>query len=158
MLSFRDFSNCDININNSFKLSLLLESSSNRGPSSWWPLKAIPWRPQYSIARSIEVMYCLFQLTAAADVYVIDWSVRVVGFLKHNKKLFIFPIKSLRYFNTEWFCKSSPVSFELQYGWVMKILALDPWYADVRNKTHAGQNNPSVGIEYDENLKLSNHS
>ena len=34
----------------------------------------------------------------------------------------------------------------------MKILALDPWYADVRNKTHAGQNNPSVDIEYDENL------
>ena len=36
-------------------------------------------------------MYCLFRLTTAADVYVIDWSMCVVGFLKHDKKLFISP-------------------------------------------------------------------
>ena len=37
----------------------------------------------------------------------------------------------------------------------MRILALDPWCADVGNKTHARQNNPSVDFEYDKNLKLS---
>ena len=40
----------------------------------------------------------------------------------------------------------------------MRILALDPWYADVGNKTHARQNNPSVDFEYNKNLKSSNHS
>ena len=40
----------------------------------------------------------------------------------------------------------------------MRILALDRWCADVGNKTHARQNNPSVDFEYDKNLKLSNHS
>ena len=37
----------------------------------------------------------------------------------------------------------------------MRILALDPWCADVGNKTHARQNNPPVDFEYDKNLKLS---
>ena len=40
----------------------------------------------------------------------------------------------------------------------MRILALDLWCADVGNKTHARQNNPSVDFEYNKNLKLSNHS
>ena len=153
---FRVLSNSDINIINSLKLPLLLEASSNKGPSSRWPLKAIPWRPQYSIARNIEAMYCLFRLTTAADVY--DWSMRVVGFLKHDKKLFIFSMESLWYSSTEWFFKSSLVSFQLWYGWVMRVLALDPWCADIGNKTHARQNNPSVDFEYDKNLRLSNNS
>ena len=126
MRSFRVLSNSDINIINSLKLPLLLEASSSKGPSSRWPLKAIPWRPQYSIARSIQAMYCLFRLTTAADVCVIDWSMRVVRFLKHDKKLFIFSMEYLWYSSTEWFFKSSLVSFQLQYGWVMRILALDP--------------------------------
>ena len=29
------------------------------------------------------------------------------------------------------------MSFQLWYGWAMRILALDPWYLDVGNKTHA---------------------
>ena len=40
----------------------------------------------------------------------------------------------------------------------MRILALDPWCADIGNKTHARQNNPSVDFEYNKNLKLSNNS
>ena len=40
----------------------------------------------------------------------------------------------------------------------MRILALDPWCADVGNKTHARQNNPPVDFEYDKNMKLSNNS
>ena len=39
----------------------------------------------------------------------------------------------------------------------MRILALDPWCADVGNKTHTRQNNPPVDFEYDKNLKLSNN-
>ena len=151
MRSFRVLSNSDINIINSLKLPLLLEASSNKGPSSRWPLKAISWRPQYSIARSIEAMYYLFRLTTAADVCVIDWSMPVVGFLKHDKKLFIFSKECLWYSRTEWFFKSSLASFQLRYGWIMRILALDPWCADVGNKTHAIQNNPSVDFEYDKN-------
>ena len=95
MRFFRVLSNSDINIINSLKSPRLLEASSNKGPLSWCPLKAIPWRPQYSIARSIETMYCLFRLTTAADACVIDWSMHVVGFLKHYKKLFIFSMESL---------------------------------------------------------------
>ena len=158
MRSLRVLPNSDINIINSLKLPLLLEASSSKGPSSRWPLKAIPWRPQYSIARSIEAMYCLFRLTTAADVCVINYSMRVVGFLKHDKKLFIFSMESLWYSTIEWFFKSSLVSFQLRYGCVMRILALDPWCADVGNKTHARQNNPSVDFEYDKSLKLSNNS
>ena len=37
----------------------------------------------------------------------------------------------------------------------MRISALDPWCADIGNKTHARQNNPPVDFEYDKNLKLS---
>ena len=40
----------------------------------------------------------------------------------------------------------------------MRILALDPWCADVGNKTHARQNNPPFDFEYDKNLKLSSNS
>ena len=40
----------------------------------------------------------------------------------------------------------------------MRILALDPWCADVGNKMHARQNNPSVDFEYEKKLKLSNNS
>ena len=40
----------------------------------------------------------------------------------------------------------------------MRILTLDSWCADTENKTHARQNNSSVGFEYDKNLKLSNNS
>ena len=50
------------------------------------------------------------------------------------------------------------MSFPLRYGWVIRILALDPWCADVENKTHARQNNPSVDFEYDKSMKLSNNS
>ena len=125
MWSFRVLSNSDVNISNSSKLPLLLEASSNKGPSSQWPLKEISWQPHYSIAWSIEAMYCLFWLTTAADVCIIDWSMCVVGFLKHDKKLFIFSMESLWYSSTEWFFKSSLVSFQLRYGWVMRILALD---------------------------------
>ena len=47
---------------------------------------------------------------------------------------------------------------QLRYGLVITILALGTWCADVLNKTHVKQNNPSVDFEYDKNLKLSNHS
>ena len=154
MLSFIVLSDSEINIFNSTKLPLLLEASSNKGPSSRWPLKAIPWRPQYSIARSIEAMYCLFRLTTAADVCVIDWSMRVVGFLKHYKKLFIFSMEFMWSSSTEWFFKSSLVSLQLRYGWVMRILALDSWCADVGNKTHARQNNPSVDLQYEKKFDI----
>ena len=40
----------------------------------------------------------------------------------------------------------------------MRMLALDPWCADIGSKTHARQNNPYVDFEYDKNLKLSNNS
>ena len=50
------------------------------------------------------------------------------------------------------------MSFQLWYGWVIRILALDPWCADIGNKTHPRQNNPSVDFEYDKNLKLSQNS
>ena len=40
----------------------------------------------------------------------------------------------------------------------MRMLALDPWCADVGSKTHARQNNPIVDFEYDKNWKLSNNS
>ena len=100
-------------------------------------------------------MYCLFWLTTTADVCIIDWSMRVVGFLKHDKKL---SMESLWYSSTEWFFKSSLVSFQLLYGWVIRNLALDPWCAEVGNKTHARQNNPSVDFKYDKKLKLSQNS
>ena len=77
---------------------------------------------------------------------------------KTRQKLFIFSMESLWYSSTEWFFKSSLVSFQLWYDWVMRIIALNPWCADVLNETHARQNNPFVDFEYDKNLKLWNHS
>ena len=76
MLSFRVLSNSDINQIKCLKLPLLIEASSSMGTSSRRPFKAIPWRPQYSTARSIEAMHYLFWLTTAADVCVIDLSMK----------------------------------------------------------------------------------
>ena len=136
MRSFRVSSNSDINIANALKLPLLLEASSNKGQSSRWPLKPIPWQSQYSVAWSIEAMF----------IFYFNW------------QLFIFSLESLWHSSTEWFFKSSFLSFQLQYGWVMRILALDPRCADVGNKTYARQNNLFVDFEYEKKLKLSSNS
>ena len=63
-------------------------------------------------------------------------------------------MESLWCSSTKWFFKSSFMSFQLRYGWIMRILALDPWCSDLVNKTYERQNNPSVDLEYDKNLKF----
>ena len=117
----------------SLKFPWFESSLSKLLPSSLWPLKPIPCRPHYSIAR----------ITDERNFY--SAFLNILNFVLHGHSIFFMVVmkfskramESLWYWRIECPLSSSDPCFQSLYGWVIKILALLLSLAAIGNKTHA---------------------
>ena len=108
------------------KVTSSWSSSLNSCPSSRWPLKAIPCRPQYSMARIIEEMHALFFSTNSVKTLVNEWSTRLFEFWKQETKLFNASIKSLWYDDLDWIDHLSNFGVVAKLTTCLWILGVQP--------------------------------
>ena len=126
----------------SLKFPCLESSLSKILPSSLWPLKPIPCRPHYSIAR----------ITDERNFY--SAFLNILNFVLHGHSIFFMVVmkfskramESLWYWRIECPLSSSDPCFQSLYGWAINILALLLSLAPIGNKTHARQKKNSFWL------------